>query len=384
MNPTIEKLHQLFYSTQEENRQLAFELARSQGCYEELIEGLYEAWMAYPYFQKCKENWDSSLGEMEEQGNSHSFVHPKDIELKRFYLEELAHDFFHAAIDLSGIQGSTFEAFPLPLLNCTFVQQLNLSWNNLSTLPDNIHQLYQLEQLDLSNNPSLKELPSKMGQLTQLKELALTGTLEVFAQKVPSGSTPKYLLPDFLRPLTNMRKLLLGDIYLDALPDWIKEWRRLEEIILYQEKNSSSTLHLPESLLQCTQLKMLHLNGHPTNLPNNIHQLHQLQYLNIHQAHYIPSNIQYLKNLYSLNLSYTALDLPIHYEGYSTKADLQEQGVPEGVSRLKLYGWEWLKEMSWLKNFIYIDEPPYAFTDVEKEELQAALPNCTFTFEQYC
>lgn len=380
----LEKLYQLFYSTQEENRQLAFELAKSQGYYEHFIEELYKAWMAYPYFQKCKENWDHYLGEMEEQQSNKPLIPPKDIELKRFYLEELAQEFFHSSMDFNGSQGTVLEEFPLPLLNCTFVQQLNLSWNNLSTLPDNIHQLYQLEYLDLSNNANLKQLPSNLGQLTQLKQLALSGAREIFIQKVPATPSPQYLLPEFLRHLTNMRKLLLGDILLDALPDWMKEWRRLEEIILYKEEHSSSTLHLPESLLQCTQLKMLHLNGYPISLPQNIHHLHQLQYLNIQQAHYIPSHIQYLSNLFSLNLSYTTLDLPLHYEGYSIKADLQEQGVPEGVSRVQLYGWEWLKEMTWLKHFIYIDEPPYAFTDLEKEELQAALPQCTFVFEEYC
>ena len=132
--PHLSIIKQLFYSTQEENRLLAFELAKSQDCYEAIIKELYEEWMVYPFFQKMQEYWDMGLGEMQEEEREEPFVAPEGIELTKFYLEELCCDYFHQRINLEARYMPKLETFPLPVLHCTFVQELNLAWNNLKVL----------------------------------------------------------------------------------------------------------------------------------------------------------------------------------------------------------------------------------------------------------
>ncbi|MGH1334913.1 MAG: leucine-rich repeat domain-containing protein [Aureispira sp.] len=382
-----EKIKQLFYSNKYENRTLAFELAMSQGCYESIIKELYEAWMVYPFFQKMQEYWDMGLGEMQEEERDEPFIVPEGIELTKFYLEELCYDYFHQRINLEARYMPQLETFPLPVLHCTFVQELNLAWNNLKVLPEEIGQLFKLKILDLSHNYELRDLPESMSQLVYLEELSLTGAQAAFAKRTyqhEDADQDVYTnkIPASFRALTNMRKLELGDVILEGFPDWIKEWTQLEEIHTYSGWGSYPFLHLPNSLMQCTQLKTLNIGSYTTIIPESIHQLTQLEHLSVQPALQIPSSIRQLKNLVSLDLSYTASDYPIHLEGYSEKWDLYNQGVPEGISRLKIYGWEWLKEMTWLKQFTYIDIEPYAFTKLEEKELQEALPNCSFVFEE--
>src|SRR5665647_343915 len=82
------------------------------------------------------------------------------------------------------------------LIPVTFHQQiviLNLSYSNLTTLPDSIGQLTLLQKLDVSGN-QLTTLPDSIGQLTQLREL------NVSHNQLTS-------LPDSIGYLTQLQKL---------------------------------------------------------------------------------------------------------------------------------------------------------------------------------
>ncbi|MGH1337104.1 MAG: hypothetical protein ACRBFS_13350 [Aureispira sp.] len=83
-----------------------------------------------------------------------------------------------------------------------------------------------------------------------------------------------------------------------------------------------------------------------------------------------------------LDLSYLSYDITFNeVQGYNDLFDVSDKGVPEGLSRIKIYGWEWLKEMTQLQEFTFKHVEPYAFTDIERKELQAALPNCKLVLE---
>lgn len=379
-----EKINQLFYSYKKEHRTLAFELAKGQGCYEEMVRAWYAEWMVYPYFQEMQPSWDQSLGEIQADCEDGTFEMPVGLALTQFYLEELCYDFFQEKVDMSGQQLTPLQEFPLPLLNCTFIKELNLSWNNLKTLPEEFGQLYQLKKLNLGFNHDLRDLPKSMALLTQLEEIDFYGIQGVFAQETEQEGEYTHQFPDFFRSWTSIKQIQLGDVLLDGLPTWINEWRRLEAFHIYSGWGSYPTLELPENLCKCYQLKSLRINSYTTSIPDHIHHLTQLEHLSVQPALHIPSNIQYLKNLKTLDLSYFASDYLLELEGYTTKWDLYDKGVPEGISRLEIYGWKWLLNMPWLEQFTYVDIEPYAFTELEKEELEAALPNCTFVFKQQC
>jgi len=69
------------------------------------------------------------------------------------------------SIDLSGQQLTTI---PESILSQTNITSLNLSNNQLTTLPAGIERLTNLEVLNVENN-RLESLPSEIGQLKKLK-----------------------------------------------------------------------------------------------------------------------------------------------------------------------------------------------------------------------
>ena len=64
-------------------------------------------------------------------------------------------------------QTGFFDALPA-------LRKLDVTWNQLKSIPAEIAQLKQLELLDLSFNPALTELPAEIGQLSQLQTLIAT------------------------------------------------------------------------------------------------------------------------------------------------------------------------------------------------------------------
>merc|ERR1712166_667271 len=64
-------------------------------------------------------------------------------------------------------QTGFFDALPA-------LRKLDVTWNQLKSIPAEIGQLKQLELLDLSFNPPLTELPAEIGQLSQLQTLIAT------------------------------------------------------------------------------------------------------------------------------------------------------------------------------------------------------------------
>ena len=74
-------------------------------------------------------------------------------------------------LDLSDLKLSTL---PEAIGQLSQLQELYLSGNQLSTLPEAIGQLSQLQELDLSGN-QLSTLPEAIGQLSQLQALDLSG-----------------------------------------------------------------------------------------------------------------------------------------------------------------------------------------------------------------
>jgi internalin A len=188
---------------------------------------------------------------------------------------------------------------------------LNLSHNQLTSLPESITQLTNLQKLDLSNN-QLMSLPESIAQLTNLQLLYLSGNqLTSLPESIAQLTNLQLLylngnqlisLPESIAQLTNLQSLYLSFNQLIDLPESIAQLTNLQSLSL----SFNQLMILPENITHLTNLQLLDLSGNQlTNLPESITQLTNLQllYLNGNQLMSLPESIVQLTNLQSLNLS---------------------------------------------------------------------------------
>lgn len=123
----------------------------------------------------------------------------------------------------------SFNPFPFEKLSC--LQELNISNNLFSELPDEIGKLSALALLNAEHN-QLKELPKSFKDLSSLKILNLNCNN---FNDVPSK----------LRFLRHLRHLLLVNDQLGSIPSWISEFQQLTELDL----SYSSKYGLPPNML---------------------------------------------------------------------------------------------------------------------------------------
>jgi internalin A len=175
---------------------------------------------------------------------------------------------------------------PESLSQLTNLQSLNLNGNKVSTLPEGLGQLIDLQSLDLSGN-NLTALPDLLVKLTNLQFLNLS-------------STKLTALPDWLGQLTNLQSLDLSSNDLTNLPDWLGQLTNLQSLDLRLNK----LISLPESLSQLTKLQSLSLGTNGlTTLPERFDQLINLQFLNLRSNKFtvlpeVVANLPQLQQLY--------------------------------------------------------------------------------------
>lgn len=384
-----EKIKSLFYSTDSRNRTLSFELAKSIGCYEETIEGFYDALKEFPTFEKEKVYWLELTREVYEEEAKEFSMEP--LELRRAHIEGFCLAHFHDSMDFKGNIGINDEplkltTFPKVLLSCQFITHLNLSWNNIKEIPKEIVQLKNLVRLDLSCNHELRNLPDELGFLSSLKELILYGISGIFSVRTykyedSSIDTYTHHFPACIRKMKQLEHLDLGDVVVEEIPEWIHELSELRYLSLFSGFGSNPYLKIPPTFTQLSKLELLQINAYSVDIPPNIDHMQSLECLVIEPALSVTNSIKNLKRLKYLDLSYLSYDIQFDtIEGYTSLFDLSDKGVPDGISRIQIYGWEWLKEMTWLEEFTFKHIEPYAFTDIERQELETALPNCSFVF----
>ena len=85
------------------------------------------------------------------------------------------------------------DALEKALANPAEVMELNLRYNELTSLPSEIWQMTNLERLNLGNN-SLTSLPAEIGQLTNLERIYLGDKrlIEIARALVVSGCKISY------------------------------------------------------------------------------------------------------------------------------------------------------------------------------------------------
>ena len=117
---------------------------------------------------------------------------------------------------------------------------LDLSNNQLSSLPANLPRLHKLRILFASNNP-FTELPTVLGQMPALE---MVGFKACRIAQVPESSLPPRL-----------RWLILTDNRMQQLPESIGRCARLQKLMLSCNQLSC----LPASLVNCKKLELLRI-----------------------------------------------------------------------------------------------------------------------------
>ena len=185
---------------------------------------------------------------------------------------------------------------PETLWDLTQLRELRLSGNQLTAVPDAIGQLTQLRELHLSGN-QLTAVPDSIGQLTHLLSLTL-------------DRNQLMTVPDTIGQLSQLWSLKLGGNQLTALPDAIGQLSQLESLTL----SANQLTTLPDAIGQLSQLKKLHISySQLIDVPSIIGQLTQLQSLDLsfNQLTIIPEWLGNLTQLTGLLLSHNKLkDLP--------------------------------------------------------------------------
>jgi leucine-rich repeat protein SHOC2 len=153
-------------------------------------------------------------------------------------------------------------AVPAEIGRLSALRELDLSYNQLTSLPAEIWQLTALQVLALNDN-QLTSVPAEIGQLTWLERLWL-------------NNNQLTSVPAEIGQLTSLERLSLCDNQLTSLPAEIWQLTSLEELRLSYNKLTS----LPPEIGQLTSLRVLSLNDNPlTSLTAEIGQLTSLEKL---------------------------------------------------------------------------------------------------------
>lgn len=114
------------------------------------------------------------------------------------------------------MSGCSIQQLPVHLDELRSLKVLSLENNQLSEVPEVVWELPQIEQLDLSFNP-LTTLPSKLVALRSLKWLNLCGA-------------PIAEVPVAVRELPNLESLSLSGTQIQELPQWLSEMKSLRHL----------------------------------------------------------------------------------------------------------------------------------------------------------
>ena len=162
----------------------------------------------------------------------------------------------------------------------TDADTLDLSELGLTSLPEEIGNLTELQSLDLYSN-QLTTLPPSIGALTALRELNLS-------------SNQLTALPESIGGFTALQRLYLSSNQLTALPESIGDLTALQDLYLSDNQLTA----LPESIGGLAALQYLNLSRNRlTALPNSLFTLQHLESLDAERNHFSREEVERLQAL---------------------------------------------------------------------------------------
>ncbi len=222
-------------------------------------------------------------------------------------------------LEILDLSNNQFASLPQSLIDAQNLGYLNLQGNQLTNLPSNFNVLSQLQWLDLSRN-RLKGVPEIIFSLNKLKNLMLND--------IPITDLPQ----DFVK-LKQLKHLSLRRNTLKAIPAVVFTLTSLEELVLAENQLSEVELNLT-ALKELTYLNLannqltsiaalvglpaltnLNLSGNPiTGLPTKFFEsLASLKALNLAYTKIteLSSEIKLCKGLVWLSLQGTLIEQPV-------------------------------------------------------------------------
>ena len=141
------------------------------------------------------------------------------------------------------------------------LEVLDLTDNNLSTLPDDFYRFKKLRRLFLSNN-KFDHVPKVLAKLPNLSMIGIRNNqIKIFEENSLPLST---------------RWLILTDNELEVLPDFIGDLKLLQKFMLSGNKLKS----IPKSIEKCTNLELLRIGANKlTSFPKVLLSLPKLSWL---------------------------------------------------------------------------------------------------------
>ncbi|XP_012458053.1 plant intracellular Ras-group-related LRR protein 6 [Gossypium raimondii] len=207
-------------------------------------------------------------------------------------------------VDMSGM---SLDSFPFLSLNLATISNLDLSNNNLESIPESLTaRLLNVVALDVHSN-QLKFLPNSIGCLSKLKILNVSSNL-------------LRTLPKTIENCKSLEELNANFNQLSVLPDTIGfELINLKKLSV----NANKLGFLPQSISHLTSLRVLDARLNCLRfLPEDMENLINLEVLNVSQ------NFQCLENLpYSLGLLVSLVELDVSYNKIT--------GLPDSIGCLK-------------------------------------------------
>ncbi|WP_336622624.1 MULTISPECIES: leucine-rich repeat-containing protein kinase family protein [unclassified Agarivorans] len=144
---------------------------------------------------------------------------------------------------------------------CPQVEVLDVSDNQLNSLPDTLEQLPNLRIVFASNN-RFEVLPKVLGRCAKLEMVGFKSNL---IREVPAAALPK-----------NLRWLILTDNQIEVLPEQLGEAALLQKCALAGNKLRA----LPQSMSQCTKLELLRISANQLlHFPTQLLELPRLAWL---------------------------------------------------------------------------------------------------------
>ncbi|XP_022731842.1 plant intracellular Ras-group-related LRR protein 6-like [Durio zibethinus] len=196
-------------------------------------------------------------------------------------------------LEIVNLSGMSLDSLPNPSLNLSTICKLDLSNNNLESIPESLTaRLLNLVAFDVHSN-QLKFLPYSIGCLSKLKILNVSGNL-------------LHTLPKTIENCRSLAELNANFNKLTMLPDTIGfELVNLKKLSV----NSNKLIFLPQSITHLASLRVLDARLNCLrSLPEDMEKLINLEVLNLSQ------NFHYLENLpCSLGLLVSLVELDISY-----------------------------------------------------------------------